>query len=319
MEDNMENSNSSSDAVVLGGQKWIDDEGFLRDEGILFGYTNASPDQKLEAIDHYYQSKINPLKLQAGYNNREEIGINNQIANLLKPIEISPAAPLDIISNYFFRNIFGLLLTAGACFFNYFLIAHDLRSPDSNSQFISIGVYLFGIFMTFTPKNLLFYSNDDETNVSKSIVYLYLLEFGAPLVSSLFVAYRVLVNHGVATALIHFIFILLLFIIPGKLFLSLLKQVTDDLKRIRSNVALKRAVGVQEKVFSGKKEVQDQQLKSLNEKLKIEIEKRLIGEKEIARLEEEKENKKKLFMSEYNLARTFSSKFINHQQINFLT
>jgi len=220
---------------------------------------------------------------------------------------------------YFFRNSFGLILTGGACFFNYFLIAYDLKSSESNSQYVAIGVYLFGIFMTFTSKNLLFHNVEDNIPQSKSSFYLYSLEFGVPLVSALFVAYKVFSTKGPTVAIFHFFFLIFLFIIPGKLFLSMLKQLTDDLKRIRQNGQSRKVNGLKAKVYNDNLKAQKEELSLLDMSLKTVIDKRYINEQELARLEEEKENKKKLFMSEYHLARTFSRKFNPDQEFNYLT
>ncbi|SOD80681.1 hypothetical protein [Spirosoma fluviale] len=212
---------------------WLADADALRDEGVLFGLSNARPDEKIAQIRAYFTRQIAPLD-ESIDEQSEKIGeLNlfieqreNRILSLrdqLTDLRESQPKPTNLI-----RTSVSLLLSVGICISNFYLIDETLR-PVFPNRWIAVGIFLAGMFNLF-GRTSFFY--EEGAKISGRRI---LTEIGLPFAASVFVLIQAYQTQPVGQAIALFVFILFLFLLAGSLFLTNLTSLQTDLTISKAN------------------------------------------------------------------------------------
>lgn len=292
---------------------WLENEEALRDEGVIFGLSDAKVEEKIGVIRNYFAHKTANLEKTVEYFS-EKIGELNLFIeqketriNELKDKAIT-LENRDASTHYLPRTIAGFLLSVAMCVGNYFLIDESiLTNFPQNHQFIALGILLAGMFNLFTPKSLF---HEQERKISWKNV---LEEIGMPAAASIFVFVQVLETQSTARALALLLFSFFLFLFAGKLLLSNLTLLKNDLGLWLGNLKLasdktNKANDWEDEVNQLKFEIDEKRV----EKWQI-IDALKAPEAELKRLNEKREMLIKLFESEFNLARSYREKLSNKE------
>lgn len=212
---------------------WLADEETLRDEGVLFGLSDARPDGKVNQIRAFFSRQTASLAELVEENN-EKIGelnllieqretsintLRSQVSDLVRREPRLTNLPKTIVS---------LLLSMGLCVCNFYLIDETLR-PVFPNRLIGIGVFMAGMFNLFSRTSF-FYEEGTRLSVRRLVA-----ETGLPLAASVFIVVQAWQTQSTGQAIALFVFTFFLFLLAGNLFLSNLTTLKTDLDNIRTN------------------------------------------------------------------------------------
>ncbi len=215
---------------------WFTDEESLRDEGVLFGLSDARPDGKLAQIRAFFARQAAPLnELVDGQT--EKIGELNlfieQRENRITTLrdQISDLQVRRPTQNNLIRTGVSLLLSVGMCVSNFYLIDETLH-PIFPNRWIAVGVFLAGMFNLFGQTSLFY---EENARLSGRRI---LAELSLPLAASVFILVQALQTQSASQAIALFAFVFFLFLLAGKLLLSTLTILQTDLATIQANQQL---------------------------------------------------------------------------------
>jgi hypothetical protein len=208
---------------------WLEDEDTLRDEGVLFGLSESDPNEKTDIIHKYFSNlaashiagieqhneRIQELNLFIGQK-------HNRIDELQERLK-APGARTEG-EHHLPRTLIGITLCAAMCVGNFFLIRESLKPAFADNSWIALGVFLAGMFSLFGRISLF---HDTESKVTwKSL----LEEIGLPFAAALFVFANVITYQTWWQAFALFVFVFFLFLFAGKLLLSNITVLRNDLQ-----------------------------------------------------------------------------------------
>ena len=297
---------------------WLSNEDALRDEGVIFGLSEAKPDEKVKIITSIFEQKLSYYQKK-----REELSEKIGEINLfieknhedLAALQLKSTATMDkeLLDENLIRVGVGLAISIGMCFGNYFLIDFSLSQGfPQNHQLISYGVFLTGMFSLFNPLSVL------HTEGSKVTWKTILEEFGVPFSASLFVFVQVVENQPIFKSIALLLFVFFMFLVSGKILLSSISRLKSEVRtliqnwEIKSNKKLVNTTWKEEKVDFEKK-IEDLRI----EKWRI-LPELNHTEAEIDKINSEKEALINVFFSEYNLAKSYKNKLSGNQIKNIL-
>jgi len=304
---------STQTVIPIELPSWLEDETLLRDEGVIFGLSESKPEEKVAIIRNYFVHQTADLELDV-----ERYGEKIQELNLFigqKETRINElkdkAAELDARQNegehQLPRTIVGLVFSMAMCVGNFFLIDDTLRPLYPNSQWIAVGVFLAGMFNLFGRVSLF---HDTDSNVSWRRL---LEEVGMPFAAAMFVFVQALQNQTVWRAVALFVFVFFLFLFAGKLLLSNITVLRNDLRIWLTGANMK-------KEKTSKTETWDEETNRLNAEIdELRIQKWQIVpqlnrvEAELARVNARRDALIKLFESEFYLARQLRDRLTDRQ------
>lgn len=209
---------------------WLEDEDTLRDEGVLFGLSESDPTEKTDIIHNYFahlaadyeraieqqNERVQELNLFIG---QKENRIEELQAKLKQLEESQPRGEHNLP-----RTLVGLALSIAMCVGNYYLIEETLRPNFATSSFVALGVFLAGMFNLFGGISLF---HDADSSVTRRRL---LEEVGMPFAAALFVLAQAWQHQTWWQAVSLFIFVFFLFLFAGKLFLSNITVLRNDLR-----------------------------------------------------------------------------------------
>lgn len=292
---------------------WLENEDALRDEGVIFGLSEAKAEEKIGAIRNYFAHQTAELEKTVEYHS-EKIGEINllieqketRINELIEKARILENR--ERTDHQLPRTVIGIVLSLAMCVGNYYLIDESiLTNFPENHYVIALGIFLAGMFNLFNPKSL-FHEKDS------SISWRQLLEeVGMPLAASVFVFVQALDNQSLLRSFALFFFVFFLFLFAGKLLLSNLTVLKTDSGIWFDNLRLQKdkinkAQEWEDEITKLKLEIDEQRV----EKWKI-VDALKLPEAELKRLNERREMLVKLFESEFNLARSYREKLTGKQ------
>ncbi|MBD2756835.1 hypothetical protein [Spirosoma validum] len=212
---------------------WLLDDEALRDEGVLFGLSDASSDGKLaqiraafaqqtapldEAIEQYSE-RIVEFNLSIEQRDNQILSLRNQLIDL-RNSQIAPT--------YLIRTVVSLGLSVIMGIGNFYLVDVTLH-PSFPNRWIAVGVFLAGMFNLF-GRTSFFYETDSKLSGRRIVE-----EVGMPLAASVFILVQSLQTQPVGMAIGLFVFVFFLFLLSGKLLLSTLTALQTDLAIIQKN------------------------------------------------------------------------------------
>ncbi len=296
---------------------WLEDETLLRDEGVIFGLSESKPEEKVAIIRNYFVHQTADLEREVERHGEKIQELNlfieqkeNRISELKEKTSALEGRSHDG-EHQLPRTIVGLGFSAAMCVGNYFLIADTLKPLYPSSEWIAVGVFLAGMFNLFGRVSLF---HDTESTVSWRR---FLEEIGMPFAAALFVFVQAIQNQGVWRALALFVFVFFLFLFAGKLLLSNITVLRNDLKEWLTGANLK-------KEKTTKTDSWEEEKTRLNAEIdELRVQKWQIvpnlnrAEAELARLNARRDALIKMFESEFNLARQLRGRLTDKQMREF--
>jgi hypothetical protein len=291
---------------------WLADEESLRDEGVLFGLSNARPDTKIAQISAFFTSQAVPhTELVRQYTGQIRTLTTriNQRENQLTSVRDQLAQLRDSqpISTTLIRHFVSLGISIVLCIGTFYLVDYTLYRSFPN-HWVSMGVFLAGLFNLFGRSSLFYETNTRLTG--RRIIE----EIGLPLATAVFVLVHALSYQPVSQAVGLFIFILFVFLLSGKLLLSTLSILQQELGNVQKNRQL-----------IGHKRVNLPLLESQISQLEQELD-RLDGQKlpvvtalnqvesELTQLNTQRDKLVNLFLGEFDLARSLRDRLTEQQR-----
>jgi hypothetical protein len=292
---------------------WLEDEDALRDEGVLFGLSESDPTEKTEIIHKYFShltaahvgnieqqnERIQELNLFIGQKTARIDLLDHKLAAHVTP---RPASEHQLP-----RTLIGLTLSIAMCVGNFYLIRESLKPAFVESAWIALGVFLAGMFSLFGRISLF---HDTESKVSWRSL---LEEIGMPFAAAVFVFAHVLQYQTWVQAIALFVFVFFLFLFAGKLLLSNITVLRNDLKIWTGSLnerkdAIYSAENCENEIVALQQEVDDLRVK----KWQL-LREQSISETERDRLYARRDMLIKLFESEFFLARRMKNQLTGKQ------
>ncbi|TDB59813.1 hypothetical protein [Arundinibacter roseus] len=292
---------------------WLEDEDTLRDEGVLFGLSESDPTEKTDIIRNYFAHLVADHARNIEQQNERVQELNlfigqkeNRIQDLQEKLHIQENSHPEG-EHQLPRTLVGLTLSVAMCVGNYFLIEETLRPAFATSSFVALGVFLAGMFNLFGRISLF---HDTESNVSGRRL---LEEVGMPLAAALFVFAQAWQTQSWWQATSLFVFVFFLFLFAGKLFLSNITVLRNDLRVWLSTVrgrqeAVDHIQQWEEEIVSLNQEMDDLRV----QKWQI-LREQGTSESERNRLNARRDMLIKLFESEFYLARKMKGRLTDRQ------
>jgi len=214
-----------SKASVTHYFNWIENEGLLRDEGVICGLAGIDPAFKIASIENYYEEKKNYFLDR--YNKLiDEIN--------LKTGEKSKCYVQELPITDVVRNGAGLIAVIATCVFAFFIIYDLVELSFSQPVLISLGIYAAGMFGLFTKFS--FFYKHDTTIQKQQFLFQILLEVGLPVTACVYVVVHAYERIGLTKSIAAFFFILFVFLFSGKLLLSIVGLLQSDVLKLRNNM-----------------------------------------------------------------------------------
>jgi hypothetical protein len=292
--------------------EWLADEQALRDEAVIFGFTNSAMDEKIQTIEAYYhQLGIQPQKRLGQYDEKIlELNLEQEAKDqAIKVLEGKQKVAIESKTkeSHLLRFLLGLALSIAMCAGIYFLIAEWLLSSfKNNARWISWGIFLTGMFNLFSPISFL------HENIKPT--WRQLLEgVGVPFATAFLVFILTYEQYGLLKSGGMFLFLFFTFIFSGKLLLGNIINLVKEFKVIKENFKLNSDRKLAEtawKLEINKLEKDILNLRADKWKIKPELDSTTA---ELQRLNSEKNATINLFKSEFNLAARFANE--NRTQI----
>ncbi|HEY8485117.1 MAG TPA: hypothetical protein VIL13_10930 [Longimicrobiales bacterium] len=315
---------------------WIEDDGLLRDEGVVFGLSGLPglPVSKVEAVEAYYRARIAQVEAARQSLQEEKERLERRADELRRKIEalageleppptdraaaVGAEAVGDPLGSALdrtpgnssrevdrpptggvFRYLLGSILAAAICGLAYFVVREVLGDRFDHPELIAAGVMLAGMFVVFAPTSLLFSSDRQhrEPPWGTELWKVRLAELGFPILAAAFVVVWG-DRQDPARAVMAFLFLSMLFLLGGRLLLSLVTRLGSEIERARERRSLRRQSKQRRQELERLRTeaaTVDQQIAALNERIR-ELRTR-------ADLEAECEHKVAVLQSEYELAR----------------
>lgn len=303
----------SSPSPSIEWPAWLEDETLLRDEGVIFGLSESKPEEKVAIIRNYFVHQTADLEREVERHGEKIQELNlfiEQKENRTNELK-EKTHELDNRNNegehQLPRTIVGLAFSAAMCVGNYFLIDDTLKPLYPSSQWIAVGVFLAGMFNLFGRVSLF---HDTDSSVSWRRL---LEEIGMPFAAALFVFVQALQNQTVWRSIALLVFVFFLFLFAGKLLLSNITVLRNDLRVWLTGTNLK-------KEKTTKTENWDEEARQLNAEIdELRVQKWQIiphlnrAEAELARLNARRDALIKMFESEFNLARQLRGRLTDRQ------
>jgi len=297
---------------------WIADEDALRDEGVLFGLSEAGPEEKVAVIRYHFAQQTAPVE-QEIERFSEKIGELNlfleqketRINDLRQ--QLDQLRTRSVVDTYLPRTLIGLLLAIVMCVGTFFLIDDTLRPAFPDNRWIAVGVYLTGMFGLFNRTSVF---HDSEARFSGRRL---LEEVGLPLATSLFVLAQAWATRPVWSALALFVFVFFTFLLAGKLTLGLFTVLAGDLATIQTNRQLRRDQAQKTPVLEAALEhltLETDAIRAQKWPLVTALNR---AEAEAARLNARRDQLVNLFISEFELARSLRDRLTERQRAEILT
>lgn len=199
------------------------------------------------------------------------------------------------------------------CIGTFFLIDETLRPTFTQNRWISLGVFLAGMFSLFNRTSLF---HEASTPLTPRRL---LEEVGLPLAASLFVFAQALKTQPAGYALALLLLVFFLFLLAGKLLLGNLTVCWSDLRAVTQNQQLTR-----DRLTSTTKwETEINQLRAEIDRLRVQkwqiIPELNRHQAELVRLNAHRDGLIKLFESEFNLARSLRDRLTSEQRQTILS
>ena len=296
---------------------WIEDENLLRDEGILFGLSGSGPETKTDIIKSYFEIQNAANKIKLDFFLHQHINIDkliteneNLIVQKINKVE-QLLVKQSTQKSFLLRSVFGSVISFFICICNFFIIKYFLSPQFPGNNLISAGIFLAGSFSLFSKISSLYQLNGFHGKL------IWLEEIGLPLSASFFVFVWTINHYPVYISLAIFFVIFFLFLFSGKLFLSNLAEIKNEINNYFFEKSFKR--NQKEEVKLLKTEVEELKIKisRLIETKATNLEQQVPFAIRFNQIEARRDTLIKIFESEFYLSRSYKMQ-LSDKQMNTL-
>lgn len=297
--------------------QWLVDEESLRDEGVLFGLSESEPTEKTDIIQKYFAQIATGCFSEIEQKNEEIQEYNlfiGQKTDRLTSLNsaLQQQAETRFPHQHFLpRTLLGLALSIVICVGNFFLIHNTLEADYPQSGFISLGVFFAGMFNLF-GKISFFHDQQQKANWRTLLE-----EIGMPVAAALFVFIHSLSYQSFWVALGLFVFVLFLFVFAGKLMLSNVTMLGNDLKSWHQVRVERKKLAANLRAWAVEITDLEKQISELRIKKWQSLRVQCEAESERDRLFAKRDMLVKVFESEFYLARRMKDK-LSKRQLSFI-
>lgn len=236
-------------------QRWIENDGLLRDEGVLFGMSGGNVESKLAVIEHYYARQIREAERECELAG-ERLETAQKVLALQQDLMKDRRQEwqelhtrLALAAHDFLRAIVGMVLYGCVIALVYFLL-YDWLKPywPRHTGLIVAGVYGFGMLSLFQRGSFLYAGNrpvmsaesgeataETETARPPEQWKVMLEEVGVPAVTALLAVVWGWPDHTPAQGVAMYLFLFFAFLFTGKGFLNNIVRVTASLRAVGDN------------------------------------------------------------------------------------
>jgi hypothetical protein len=193
------------------------------------------------------------------------------------------------------------------CAGNFFLIKESLKPSFAENTWIALGVFLAGMF-SFFGRNSMF--NDKDSKVSRRAM---LEEVGLPFAAALFIFAHVLPYQGIWQATTLFLFVFFLFLFGGKLFLSNITVLRNDLHALFNTKRKAQERIENTRNWESEIQIRQEEIDALRVKKWQILREQSQSEAERDRIYARRDMLVRLFESEFFLARYMKNQLTNKQ------
>ena len=227
---------------------WIENDGLLRDEGVLFGLSGTKPDEKVATIRRYYDRDLARVRarrelfaehLRQAHEARDTI--RTSVVTLREQLhDLTVELPLS--SHGFHRTLTGLVSYGLVVIANFWLLYEWLRPEFEQPAIVALGVYAFGLLSLFRPRAYLYDDAPaDGPDTQRPLTWKVAVEeFGIPLVAALLPVAWSWGRHPIGQSVALFLFTLFVFLSAGKGLLSSVRRLSDDFPVLGRNRRARR-------------------------------------------------------------------------------
>ncbi len=280
---------------------WLTDEETLRDEGVLYGMSDADPDDKLAVIRAYIARQTTPISQAINQLRTQLTELNEQLAQQEnrqrdEQHRIDTLYKQHLTAPHPARSVLALALGVGTGTGAFFLIDQTTQ-PVYGSVFISLGVCLAGIAGPF--------SQPAEPDRERFVGWL-LNTLGLPLIVAGFVLTAALSTQSVGQAVLLSVVLLALLPTAGRLIANGLRGFSLRASRHTSLPlidSLTQQIAVCQQEISALRAQKAQLTTLLNQQ-----------ETELARHNAQCDALIQLFLSEFTLARSLHNRLTEAQR-----
>ena len=295
---------------------WLTDPDALRDEGVLFGLSDAQSDEKVAEITAFFRHQAVSINQQKEQSETILTEINRQLRQretLADELQsrIDTLTSQTSTTDTIVRNLISLVVSIGMCVGAFYLVDEALH-PAFPNRWIGLGVFLAGMF-NLSGRTSFFYEEGTRLTGRRAAE-----EIGLPFTAALFILFYALQTKPVGQAVALFIFVLFLFLLAGKRLLSVLTQLQTDL----------RAIGTDRQQTLDRQQALphwESQLARINSELEVCRAQQSLQASELSRqeaaligLNAQRDQLVNLFLSEFELARSLRYRLSEQQRQDVL-
>lgn len=231
-------------------QRWIENDGLLRDEGVLFGMSGGNVEAKLAVIEHYYARQIREAGRECELAGERLTTAKQLLKEQQELVQTRRKewqelhTRLMLVAHDFLRAAIGMVLYGGVIALVYFLL-YDWLKPywPQHTGLIVAGVYGFGMLSLFQRGSFLYSAARPAGGAEQPIEQpkapeqwkVILEEVGVPAVTALLAVVWGWPDHSPAQGMAMFLFLFFAFLFTGKGFLNNIVQVTAGFRTIGDN------------------------------------------------------------------------------------
>lgn len=282
---------------------WIKDDKALRDEGVIFGLTDAKVEDKLSIIKNTYKQLGSEFEKTMVLLS-EKIGVLNLQIEQIEQGKKEDFAKKDFHLNYQYQShqlprfTVAILLSSAALVGAFFIIDFGIKQKITEQHwFVSLGVYFAGLFSV--------YQSDSIFEKSTKHGFWKIMEwYFVPFAAATFVFICALDTSGWLVSLGLFLFTAGLFTIVGRLLFTHIHAWSVDWRKWKEN-------SVNSKFLTNTLHKVNESIAQHDEKINlIRVEKWAIvpelteSETQLSKINSERDAKIQLFLSEYELAKS---------------
>ncbi len=303
---------SPSSPAIAPLPAWLTDEESLRDEGVLFGLSNAQPDTKIAQITAFFTSQSAPFtELVEQY--KEQIrALTTRIDQREKQLtslrdQLTQLRDSQPIRTRLVRHFVSLVLSIALCIGTFYLVDDTLYRAFPN-HWVLVGVFLAGLF-NLSGQTSFFYETNTRLTGRRFIE-----EVGLPFAAAVFVLVHALRYQPVSQAVGLFIFILFVFLLSGKRLLSTLSSLHQELDNVQKNRQLMHSKQVDLPHLESYISQLEQDLDRLNgQKIPVVTALNQVDSK-LTQLNTQRDKLVNLFLGEFELARSLRDRLTKQQR-----
>lgn len=301
--------------------EWIENEGFLRDEGCITGEAPEGKEEKLRAIQAYYRFKqasvtatLEKLGAELGRLGAEITQKESEIASSDIALQaFKQTKPIRNAASWV-QAVFMLFILAVTTISNFFLVGFLVRG-FSPSWWLPIAIMGVGMFILFGSSTVWSNSAGAENIADSDNRLRWLIEIVPPIAAAAFVGCLSFYRHPLLIAISGAAFVLILFLFCGKLIIHLNNTLNAVFVTYREYSLRAKEYDEKERTLSDRIKEQKEYLYNLKKRAEEELpeEIRKQREQKIA-FEEESEVKQAIFLSEYQFGYAINKNRHSYQQ-----